>query len=45
MRLREVGVKEEALPDIVKRDVGRSTAWNPRAVQEKESLEICRETW
>ena len=42
MRLREVGVKAEALPDIVKRGVGRSTAWNPKPMGEEDILRICR---
>ena len=41
-RLRDVGVKAEALPDIVKRGVGRSTAWNPRPMKEEDILQICR---
>jgi len=42
MRLRDVGVKAEALPDIVKRGVGRSTAWNPKPMGEEDILQICR---
>jgi len=42
-RLREVGVKAEALPEIVKRGMGRSTAWNPRPMGEEDLLRICRD--
>lgn len=41
-RLRDVGVKAEALPDMVKRGMGRSTAWNPRPMGEEDLLQICR---
>ena len=42
-RLRDVGVKAEALPDMVKRGMGRSTAWNPRPMGEEDLLRICRD--
>lgn len=41
-RLSEFGAKAEALPDIVKRGVGRSTAWNPRPMGEEDLLQICK---
>jgi alcohol dehydrogenase len=41
-RLRSAGVTEEALPDMVKRGIGRSTAWNPRPMKEEDVLQICR---
>jgi len=42
-RLSEVGVKTEALPEMVKRGMGRSTAWNPRPLGEEDLLGICRD--
>jgi len=42
MRLRDVGVEAEALPDMVKRGMGWSTAWNPKPMSEEGILQICR---
>ena len=41
-RLSEVGVKAEDIEAIVKRGVGRSTAWNPRPMTEEDLIQICR---
>lgn len=41
-RLSAVGVREEEIPDIVKRGVGRSTSWNPRPITEENLVEICK---
>lgn len=40
-RLNEVGVKVEAIPDIAKRGMGRSTAWNPRPMTEEDIIQVC----
>jgi len=41
-RLSEVGVKVEAIPEIAKRGMGRSTAWNPRPMTEEDIIQICK---
>jgi len=41
-RLSEVGVKAEAIPEIAKRGMGRSTAWNPRPMTEEDIIQICK---
>jgi alcohol dehydrogenase class IV len=41
-RLSELGVKEEDIPGIAKRGVGRSTAWNPRPMTEEDIIQICK---
>ena len=41
-RLRQFGVKIEEIPQIVKRGMGRSTAWNPRPMTEEDIQQICR---
>jgi alcohol dehydrogenase class IV len=41
-RLSEVGVKEKDIPGIVKRGIGRSTAWNPRPMKEEDIIQICK---
>lgn len=40
--LGELGVKEEAVADIVKRGMGRSTAWNPRPLTEEDLVHLCK---
>jgi len=41
MRLGDLGVTPEMLPDIVRRGTGRSTAWNPRPMAERDVLHVC----
>jgi alcohol dehydrogenase len=41
-RLGELGVTKEAIPEIVKRGMGRSTAWNPRPMTEEDLIRICQ---
>jgi len=41
-RLSEFGVKAEEIPGMVKRGIGRSTAWNPRPVSEEEIVQLCQ---
>jgi alcohol dehydrogenase class IV len=41
-RLSKLGVKQEDIPGIAKRGVGRSTAWNPRSMTEEDIIQICR---
>jgi alcohol dehydrogenase len=41
-RLSEVGVKPEDLPNIAKRGMGRSTAWNPRPMTEEDIVQLCK---
>jgi len=41
-RLSEVRVRAEDIPNIAKRGVGRSTAWNPRPMSEEDIVEICK---
>jgi alcohol dehydrogenase len=41
-RLSEVGVKAGAIPEIAKRGMGRSTAWNPRSMAEEDIIQICK---
>ncbi len=41
-RLSELGVKGEDIPNIVKRGMGRSTAWNPRSMTEEDIIQICK---
>jgi len=41
-RLSEVGVKTEDIEGIVKRGLGRSTAWNPKPMTEKDLIRICK---
>lgn len=40
-RLGELGVTKEAIPEIVRRGMGRSTAWNPRPLTEEDLIGIC----
>jgi alcohol dehydrogenase class IV len=42
MKLRQFGVKMEEIPQIVKRGMGRSTAWNPRPMTEEDIVQICK---
>jgi len=41
-RLRPFGVKMEEIPQIVKRGMGRSTAWNPRPMAEEDLIQLCK---
>ena len=41
-RLSKLGVKEEDIPGIARRGVGRSTAWNPRPMTEEDIIQICK---
>jgi len=41
-RLGQFGVKAEDLPGLVRRGLGKSTAWNPRPLKEEDILGICR---
>jgi alcohol dehydrogenase len=41
-RLSKLGVRAENIPGIVKRGMGRSTAWNPRPMTEEDIIQICK---
>ena len=41
-RLSEVGVKPQDIPNIAKRGMGRSTAWNPRPMDEEDIVQLCK---
>jgi alcohol dehydrogenase class IV len=41
-RLTKLGVKQEDIPGIAKRGMGRSTAWNPKPMTEKDIVQICK---
>jgi alcohol dehydrogenase len=41
MRLGDLGVTPDKLADIVRRGIGRSTAWNPRPMAERDVLHVC----
>ena len=41
-RLSKLGVKQEDIPGIAKRGMGRSTAWNPRPMTEEDIIQICK---
>jgi len=41
-RLRQFGVKMGEIPQIVKRGMGRSTAWNPRTMTEEDIIQLCK---
>lgn len=41
-RLSKLGVKAEDLPMIVKRGMGKSTAWNPRPMTEEDIIQTCK---
>jgi alcohol dehydrogenase class IV len=41
-RLGQFGVKMEEIPQIVKRGMGRSTAWNPRPMTEENIIQLCK---
>jgi alcohol dehydrogenase len=41
-RLSKLGVKQEDIPGIAKRGMGRSTAWNPRPMTEEDIVQICK---
>jgi alcohol dehydrogenase len=41
-RLGNLGVKAEDIPEIVRRGMGRSTAWNPRPMTEEDIIQICK---
>ena len=41
IRLAELGVTPDKLSDIARRGTGRSTAWNPRPMAERDVLHVC----
>ena len=41
IRLGQLGVTSDRLSDIAQRGTGRSTAWNPRPMAERDVLHVC----